>query len=357
MFSVGRSQVRVGVALCVLMLSMGACSDNSERAAQAADHKRALTAEGESNTADKGRAPPTPSVDTRSPEAEFTPTSEQLVLSIPVGSEKGVHYEDVGIENARAEGPSAVRRADDGTIWVADTVRDRLLRFSAAGVLDVKITLAPDQVAASDVWGDAQGVTTLDLSATEPALVRYDLDGKVGGRTRLPSAHVHDVSGFWDAGEVLPWLDLGEKGVLAVAPGPTLSFASAAVPHQHAGFSASLEVNLATSKTLRVTTKDGSFEPIPPKSFVGARLVYADAKHVFVEAQASDEQVGIARYLMRVRVAERQMQCARIDAGAPFVTIGHDLSIARDGQAYAARAHAQRVDVVRLGWSRRCDTP
>lgn len=79
-------------------------------------------------------------------------------------------------------------------------------------------------------------------------------DGKVVVRAPLPSAYIHDVSGFWDAGESLPGL--------------------------------------------------------------------------------------VSR-----------------DADVPFVTIGHDLSIACDGQAYAARAYARRVEVVRLGWSRRCTTP
>lgn len=352
---VGRSHAVIGMALCAAALSVAACADESRSASPQGAQGRAPMVEGLSNEA-KGSAPSTPSVDKAPPQADFEPTSEQVVLSIPVGSEQGVHYEDVGVDNARAEGPSAVRRAADGVIWVADTVSDRLLRFTAEGVLDAKLKLADGQVAASDVWGDDKGVTTLDLSATEPALVRYDHHGKVVGRAQLPSTYTHDVSGFWNAGESLPWLDLGDKGVLAVAPLPTLSFASTAVPHQHAGLTASLEVT-SGANTLRVTTKAGSFEPTLPKGFVGARLVYADAKNVFVEAQARDGEVGIARYLLRMQVAERQVQCARIDAGVPFVTIGHDLSVARDGHAYAARAYAQRVDVVRLGWSRSCGTP
>jgi hypothetical protein len=101
-----------------------------------------------------GPPPPTPDPAPVSDSAGGQRSAYEVVASVPVGDD-GVHYE----RGPKTWGPQAFAVAPDGAFWIADTVGDRLLRFTAQDeplqVVDLNgvVTLPYDLAIASDrVW-------------------------------------------------------------------------------------------------------------------------------------------------------------------------------------------------------------
>ena len=80
------------------------------------------------------------------------------VFTIPVGDE-GVHY------GSKRSGPAGLAVVPDGTVVVADTVGNRLLRYDSRGRRIGVIDLKDLVVGATDVEASLHGVFVLDSSA------------------------------------------------------------------------------------------------------------------------------------------------------------------------------------------------
>ena len=131
--------------------------------------------------------------------------THDVVFTIPIG-EQGVSYQAVGITEMRPWGPAALATASDGTFWVADTGKYRLLHYTAKGGLIEITDLSQSVVGIADITTTKDGTFVLDGSAAFPTIIKIGLD-RIQTRHELPEGlRVTDgLSGVTssDTGEVL----------------------------------------------------------------------------------------------------------------------------------------------------------
>jgi len=112
--------------------------------------------------------------------------SYEVIFTIPIG-EDGVHYEGAGIPEMLTWGPAAFTVASDGSFWIADTVGDRLLRYSPAGNLLDKSDLKGLAVGVTDIEVASYGIWVLDQASMPPTVLTVGEDGTQVGMYDLTS--------------------------------------------------------------------------------------------------------------------------------------------------------------------------
>jgi cell wall-associated NlpC family hydrolase len=127
------------------------------------------------------------------PDAARGHTGTVAALSLGEG---GITYADVGRDEREAWGPSALRAADDGTFWIADTAANRLVHVGRDGHVEGALSLAGNVVGARDLLVRNDDLFVLDGSAMWPHVVRYSLAGRVLDDAVLPSSAEAMVDGF-----------------------------------------------------------------------------------------------------------------------------------------------------------------
>jgi hypothetical protein len=131
----------------------------------------------------------------------------EVVFSVPVGGE-GVHYEGLGVPETLPWGPAAFTVAPDGTFWIADSVKSRLLHYNQEGQDLGAISLAGRVVGTGDVAASSSEVLALDIAAQIPKVLRLSQSGEDLAEYDLP-AGLRLESG-------LTGIDLGPDGEILV---------------------------------------------------------------------------------------------------------------------------------------------
>ncbi len=137
------------------------------------------------------------------------------LFSIPIG-DAGVSYELGGPEQ-QTWGPTAMAVGEDGNVWVADAVANRVLRYSSSGVLLDTIDMPNAVVGIGDLEVRGGELLALDLAAGIPKVLRVDTStGLIAG--------TYDVPKKYSLPSGLSGIALGEQGevVLELAGGTTL---------------------------------------------------------------------------------------------------------------------------------------
>lgn len=93
------------------------------------------------------------------------------------------------IEEQAEWGPAGLAVSEDGTIWIADGARHRLVGFDRAGAETGVIDLDEDLVGIGGIATHGQSLVVLDIAAIEPAVLVVDaVTGDVARTITLPRA-------------------------------------------------------------------------------------------------------------------------------------------------------------------------
>ena len=133
-------------------------------------------------------------------------STHEIVFIIPVGKD-GVQYEGER-PDMLTWGPTAFAIAPDGSFWIADTVGNRLLHYSAKGKALNTINLNDHQVVGvGDLEITASNILVLDIAAVIPRVLRMSPDGELLASYDVPKdlGLENGLSGIaaGDHGEVL----------------------------------------------------------------------------------------------------------------------------------------------------------
>lgn len=119
--------------------------------------------------------------------------------------------------------------APDGSFWIADTVGNRLLRYSSSGSALQVIDLIGHAVGISDLEVSSSAIWVLDIAATTPGALRISLDGEITARYELPEylQREHGLSGIAliDKGDVVIEREGGASIFRLIDTGRSVTFA------------------------------------------------------------------------------------------------------------------------------------
>jgi hypothetical protein len=246
----------------------------------------------------------------------------EVIFSVPVGG-KGVHYEGVGVPETLPWGPAAFTVAPDGTFWIADSVKSRLLHYSREGQDLGAIGLAGLVVGIGDVAASSSEVLALDIAAQVPKILRLSQSGDVVANYELPVGLrlENGLTGIalGQTGEILVELEGGGRIFQLIdAQGEYR-------PAQMQGYA------YGGGPTFLGANADGSFYVIG-EQVISSAPIQVDQTVLYLDA--AGEQVGIAR----APLAEQ------------LVYVAHGLAIGPDGAVYALVTRLESVDIVRLNF-------
>jgi len=128
----------------------------------------------------------------------------QIVCTIPVGGETGIHYGNVDIPESLPYGPSSFTVTPDGDFVIADTIKKRLLLYNYEGEFKGIISLSQDISNIADLIA-TDHFWVLDFSFPAPNIRQYEKDGKELEVYALPSSVSVELSGIssGDEGQIL----------------------------------------------------------------------------------------------------------------------------------------------------------
>lgn len=106
-----------------------------------------------------------------------------VLFSVPLGEET-LEYGGGGADEF-AWGPVGIAETKDGTIWLADGVRSRLLGFTPAGALVAEIDVGTLVVGIGDLDASSEGLVVLDIAAQDPKVVLVDPSNPTQSEFRL----------------------------------------------------------------------------------------------------------------------------------------------------------------------------
>lgn len=121
-----------------------------------------------------------------SPSPTGTPAQTSIVLSIPVG-EGGVALENDDAEELEPWGPTAFTSGPDGTLYVADAVNSKILRFRPDKSQLPSIEVA-NAVLITDITVSNDTIYVLDQGVTPPAIIELNLAGELKEKVVLSTA-------------------------------------------------------------------------------------------------------------------------------------------------------------------------
>ncbi|HEU4507595.1 MAG TPA: hypothetical protein VFR78_05100, partial [Pyrinomonadaceae bacterium] len=120
------------------------------------------------------------------PSPSATPAQASVVLSIPVG-EGGVAFENTDAEELEPWGPTAFTSGPDGTLYVADAVNSKILRFRPDNSQLPAIEVA-NAVLITDITVSKDSIFVLDQGVMPPAIIELSLTGEPKERAALSTA-------------------------------------------------------------------------------------------------------------------------------------------------------------------------
>ena len=194
----------------LFLLLASACSPAAEsviRPTTRAQPTSTSVKQAASPTAQPAHKTPTPGSNLPLPEAD------QVLFTIP-NAESWSGKEGASRPDWKGWGAETFTLAPDGTFWIADTavLPNRLLHYNPQGELLDEISLEDRVVYAYDLLVTPESIYVLDISAEQPKVIQFSLDGQVASEMALAQEVLQFEGEF-----VLPGVFnilLGEKGEL-----------------------------------------------------------------------------------------------------------------------------------------------
>src|SRR5438876_945378 len=112
--------------------------------------------------------------------------AHERLFTVPIG-DAGLHYESQGVAEALTWGPAALRIGPDGSFWIADGAKDRILCYDARGSLVRVLDLTGIVVGIGDIAITPYEVVVLDIAAQDPKVVRLTWQGREVARHEIPA--------------------------------------------------------------------------------------------------------------------------------------------------------------------------
>jgi sugar lactone lactonase YvrE len=246
----------------------------------------------------------------------------EVVFSVLVGGE-GVHYEGLDVPETLPWGPAAFTVAPDGTFWIADSVKNRLLHYNQEGEDLGAIALAGLVVGIGDVAASSSEVLALDIAAQIPKVLRLSQGGEVLAEYDLP-AGLRLENG-------LTGIDLGQTGEILVE----------------------LE---GGGRMFQLIDAQGEYRPEELEGYAyGGGFTYLGANadgsfYVTGEEVISSSPIQVNQTVRYLDGDGEQLGIARAPLAEQLVYVAHSLAVGPDGAVYALITRSESVDIVRLNF-------
>jgi len=285
----------------------------------------------------------------------------QTVFNIPIGQED-VRYADEGIEELKPWGPAGFAVAPDGSFWIADTVGNRLVRYSSRGDRLQVHSLNELLVGATDVEVKDQELVVLGEQGQAPSIVRLNALGRVVGRYDFS----HEVQH-----QGLSGIDLDERGqVLVVREG---AMHSRVVAGEERSTLADLPAMVRGGKRftvrggdLRATDRAGyslgyvvagdTRIDVSVTNFLGSLSVLAanpdGSFYVVVEEVAFGPTVLVDQTVRHYGADGALLGAARVPVAERYTPVQNGLAVGKRGEVYTLVTRPQGVEVQRLSFQR-----
>ncbi|MBO9384639.1 MAG: hypothetical protein J7479_20345 [Roseiflexus sp.] len=289
------------------------------------------------------------------------PSEHEVVFAVPIGH-GGVRYEGEQAEML-PWGPAALAIAPDGSFWIADTVSNRLLRYSPEGVTLSVLDLSGHAVGIGDLEVSSTAIWALDIAATTPVILRISSEGKIVARYELPEylQREHGLSGIAliDEGDVAVEREGGASLFRLTESSGTIAF----TPLEGYTYNRRLYVARFVGTALDDATRgvvisgDVSTEVAVTHHLGGLRILGvrpAGGFYLVVEEVTVDD-AGAIRVDQTVRhydAGGRLQGMARVPLDQQYTYVAHGLAVGPDGAVYALMTHPDRVEVQRLRFTR-----
>lgn len=286
----------------------------------------------------------------------------EVVFTIPVNVEGGALYAGENVPDMARWGPAAFSVAQDGTFWIADTVGNRLLHYGPdGGLLDLVKLDDYGVVGIGDIDATGADIVVLDIAAIVPRVLRLATNGKLVANYEIPEGLrvENGLSGIalGDHNEILLEREGGAllsqlvnaKGALEPMPLPGYI-------HQERVYKAQ-PADLGAEDTTRgyITAGASQIEVVVSNTLAGLRILgfKTDGSfYVVVEEMVTDPTIWVDQTVRLYSSMGEQLGLARVPIAEQYTYVAHGLTVGPDGSIYALLTHADRLDVVRLGFSR-----
>jgi hypothetical protein len=284
-----------------------------------------------------------------------TPTGRVgTVAALSIG-DGGITYADVGRDEREAWGPSALRAADDGTFWIADTAANRLVHVGRDGHVAGALSLAGNVVGARDLLVRNDDLFVLDGSAMWPHVVHYSLAGRVLDDAVLPSSAETLVDGFLPSPDGRVLLHAGGVAVFEWKDGV---ISSTLEPYALGGQRFGLDfpdvlgeddighqVQLDTGRGQALLALDHFVSSV--------RLLRAmpnGESFWSLEEVVFDPQVLVDAIVLHIDVTGHVLGRARMPVADQHMFVEHPVSVDAQGRAYLLHTAESGAEIARVTW-------
>ena len=284
--------------------------------------------------------------------SESSVDAYQVLFSVGL-DDKGVHYwQEPGQQRW---GPSALAVADDGSIWIADAVANRLLHYSATGEQLGVVDLSGRIDGIGDVDASSGMLAVLDIAAMPPVVLVIDAaSGKELKAVTVPNgfdlgAGLSGVA-FGSRGEVLVELEGGARvGELVDGDGGTHTELIQGYPVGDRLFSIDIDDSPGRSSAT-ISFGDLQMQVSVNQSLGGVYLLGASGESFTIAVdelgQDADGSIVVDRTVHRYAVRGEQESLGRVPLSEGYVHVTNGLDITPTGEVLALLPRSDRVDVV-----------
>ncbi len=284
--------------------------------------------------------------------------ASELVFTVPLGTDQGIHYQGVGMQEALTWGPADMTAAPDGTFWLADTVSDRILHYDRSGKFLQGIDLLGDAVGATDLEVQGDTVIVLDQASMPPKVLAIGNNGKVQWIQEVPDEMGLDsgLSGIalGDNGELLLELVGGDQvaqlldSAGKVSPqSPKRSYLNNGKEYSaHASGldSPSPNSGTVTIGAVHVDVKvENNLGGLYLLGFDGSGGVFVVSEEVLL-----DGSIRVDQTITHYSGTDKVEGVARVPIADQYTYVGNGLTVGQDGFVYFLATRPDRAEVRRL---------
>jgi len=275
--------------------------------------------------------------------------ANEVVCSIPIGPE-GVSYWGERMPEVQPWGPAALAVAPDGTFWVADTAKDRLLHYSQScqrlGIIELQ-----DVRGISDLEVGGAGIFAFDRTAQEPTVLHLSLSGAEYARYQVGQ----DATGLrlGEGGELLVERHLGTTfDQLLDREGKRAHVSLPGLLHQGTVYTSSpADLSQAKAHTGALAMGDRTVEVTVPNALGGLRIlnIQPDGSAFMVLEEVVLDSAFMVDQTVRLYAADGTLKGqARVPLAAQYTYVENGVVASRTGEAYALITRQDRLEIQRL---------
>jgi putative cell wall-binding protein len=273
-------------------------------------------------------------------------------VTIPAGPD-GITYHHSRGEDEQSVGPNAMTIAEDGDVWIADTIGRRLLHYSPAGesvAIVAGIGGPPIDVATR---GDEIVVLEVDPARGHQAVARLRTDGSLVQRHQIPDDHglAQGLSGIDvdDRGAVV--LELADhRLVQLVAPSGRTEVREVPGWRRH-GMTYRFELGELGSNIGAIRAGDEVIEVSTRHFLTGMRFLGAGDPGSFfvaVEEVLFDEVIDADVVVREYADNGTLLGSVRFPLSEQYTHVEHPMAVGPDGVVYALLTRSDHAAVVPL---------